>query len=106
VNLTASANVKWGDEDNDVPDDPSAYGVADWEQGDKNVLIYDRYDIWSIDPATGVATNFTNGIGRKNKLEFRYNSTDPDEKFIPSKKVLWMIVQNDDNKQWGYYKNK
>jgi dienelactone hydrolase len=106
VNLTASTNVKWGDEDNDVPDDPSAYGVADWEQGDKNVLIYDRYDVWSIDPATGAATNFTNGIGRKNKLEFRYNSTDPDEKFIPNKKVLWMIVQNDDNKQWGYYKKQ
>jgi dienelactone hydrolase len=106
VNLTASTNIKWGDEDNDVPDDPSAYGVADWEQGDKNVLIYDRYDIWSIDPATGVATNFTNGMGRKNKLEFRYNGTDPDEKFIPNKKVLWMIVQNDDNKQWGYYKKQ
>jgi dipeptidyl aminopeptidase/acylaminoacyl peptidase len=106
VNLTTATHVKWGDEDNDVPDDPSAYGVADWEQGDKNVLIYDRYDIWSIDPATGVATNFTNGIGRKNKLEFRYNSTDPDEKFIPNKKVLWMIVQNDDTKQWGYYKKQ
>ncbi|MFA6086239.1 alpha/beta hydrolase family protein [Mucilaginibacter sp.] len=106
VNLTTATHVKWGDEDNDVPDDPSAYGVADWEQGDKNVLIYDRYDIWSIDPATGAATNFTNGIGRKNKLEFRYNSTDPDEKFIPNKKVLWMIVQNDDTKQWGYYKKQ
>ncbi|WP_374950465.1 prolyl oligopeptidase family serine peptidase [Mucilaginibacter sp.] len=106
VNLTASTKVKWGDEENDVPDDPNAYGVADWTQGDKNVLLYDRYDIWSFDPATGAASNFTNGIGRINKLEFRYNSTDPEEKFIPNKKVLWMIVQNEDNKQWGYYKKQ
>jgi dipeptidyl aminopeptidase/acylaminoacyl peptidase len=106
VNLTASTKVKMGDEDNDVPDDPSPYGIADWEQGDKSVLIYDRYDIWSIDPATGKAINFTNGMGRRYKLVFRYNNTDPDEKFIPSKKTLWMIVQNDANKQWGYYKKE
>jgi hypothetical protein len=70
------------------------------------VLIYDRYDIWAIDPATGKATNFTNGMGRRYKIEFRYDSNDPKEKFIPSKKTLWMIAQNDENKQWGYYKKE
>jgi dipeptidyl aminopeptidase/acylaminoacyl peptidase len=106
TNLTSALKVKFGDEDNDVPDDPSAYGVADWEQADKNVLIYDKYDIWTIDPATGKANSFTNGMGRRYKMEFRYNSTDPEEKFIPSKKVLWMIVQNEGDKHWGYYKKE
>ncbi|MGY4536436.1 dipeptidyl aminopeptidase/acylaminoacyl peptidase [Mucilaginibacter sp. UYNi724] len=106
INITQRLGVKFGVEDNDVPDDPSAYGVADWEENDRRVLIYDRYDIWAIDPATGHATNFTNGMGRRYKLEFRYNNTDPEEKFIPSKKSLWMIVQNDENKQWGYYKKE
>ena len=104
VNLTAATGVKMGDEQNDVPDDPGSYGIAGWEQGDKNVLIYDRYDIWSIDPATGKALNLPNGIGRKNKVIFRYNPTDAEEKFIPSKKTLWLIAQNEENKQWGYYK--
>jgi hypothetical protein len=49
LNLTAATGVKMGDEENDVPDDPGAYGIAGWEKDDKNVLIYDRYDIWSID---------------------------------------------------------
>ena len=106
LNITQRLSVKFGAEDNDVPDDPSAYGIADWEENDKRVLIYDRYDIWAIDPATGKATNFTNGMGRRYKLVFRYNSTDPEEKYIPSKKTLWMIVQNDENKQWGYYKKE
>lgn len=104
INLTAITNVKMGDEENDVPDDPSAYGIAGWEQDDKHVLIYDRYDIWSIDPAIGRAVNLTNGFGRRNKLVFRYNPTDSEDKFIPSKKTLWLITQNDENKQWGFYK--
>jgi len=106
VNLTAATGVKMGDEENDVPDDPSAYGIAGWEQDDKSILIYDRYDIWSVDPATGEVVNFTNGAGRKNKLIFRYNTATADEKFIPSKKNLWLITQNENNKQWGYYKKQ
>lgn len=104
VNLTAATGTKMGNEENDLPDDPSPYGVAAWEEKDKHVLIYDRYDIWSIDPATGQSTNLTNGFGRRNKLEFRYSPTDNEEKFIPSKKMLWLITQNDEDKQWGYYK--
>jgi len=104
INLTVGTNTKMGAEDNDVPDDPAPYGLAGWAQNDKNVLIYDRYDIWSIDPSTGSAVNLTNGIGRRDKIIIRYEITDPDEKFIPSKKLLWLIAQNDENEQWGYYK--
>ncbi|MFD0794137.1 S9 family peptidase [Mucilaginibacter litoreus] len=102
-NITLSARVKMGDEENDVPDDPSAYGVAGWTAGDKYVLIYDRYDIWKIDPATGRANNFTDAVGRKNKIQFRYNPADDEEKFIPNKYPLWLLAQNEGNKQWGYY---
>ena len=115
VNLTKSLGVKLGEEDNDVPDDANAYGVAGWTTGDKNVLVYDRYDIWSIDPATGAAKNITNGAGRKNHLIFRYpmpgggrfaalTGGDEDDRYISTKKPLWLLTQNEDNKQWGYYK--
>ncbi|WP_295771511.1 prolyl oligopeptidase family serine peptidase [uncultured Mucilaginibacter sp.] len=116
VNLTKALGVKVGDEDNDVPDDPSPYGIAGWTTGDKNVLIYDRYDIWSIDPATGASTSVTNGAGRKNKLVFRYVSPnaaggrfggfgggDEDDRYISTKKPLILSVQNEESKQWGYY---
>jgi dipeptidyl aminopeptidase/acylaminoacyl peptidase len=110
VNLSAFVLTKMGEEDNDVPDYPSPYGIAGWEQDDKSVLIYDRYDIWKINPATGAATNLTNQAGRKNKLIFRYRITDPEErttpgeKPIPSDKMLWLLTQNEVTKQWGYYK--
>ncbi|TWR26149.1 S9 family peptidase [Mucilaginibacter achroorhodeus] len=102
-NITSAITTKLGDEENDVPDDPSSYGVAGWEARDKHVLIYDRYDIWKIDPTTGRANNFTDATGRRNKIEFRYNPADPDEKFIPTKSTLWLIAQDDKTKRWGYY---
>ncbi|MDB5003756.1 MAG: peptidase [Mucilaginibacter sp.] len=104
TNLTAFIKTKMGEEDNDTPDDPSPYGLAGWEQGDKSVLIYDRYDIWKINPATGAATNLTNNVGRTNKLIFRYKIVDPDERALAPNKMLWLITQNEKNKQWGYYK--
>jgi dipeptidyl aminopeptidase/acylaminoacyl peptidase len=102
-NLTANIGTKLGDELNDVPDYAPDYGLAGWLQGDKALFIYDRYDIWKIDPVKGTATNFTSGIGRKNKFIIRYNATDPEQKFIPLKQQMWLQTQNEANKQWGYY---
>jgi dipeptidyl aminopeptidase/acylaminoacyl peptidase len=104
TNITATAGVKFVDELNDKPDDPDAYGVAAWAEDDQAVLIYDRYDIWSIDPETGRATNFTNGLGRKEKLIFRYVNINAEQKFIPAKQSVWLRTQNEETKQWGYYR--
>ena len=48
-NLTSSIKVPLYDELNDVPDDPSPHGMAGWIDDEKHVLVYDRYDIWSLD---------------------------------------------------------
>ena len=88
------------DEENDVPDEPNAYGVAKWMENDKYVLIYDRYDIWQVDPeGKGKSVSITNG--RKDKTEYRYVSTDPDEKFIKAGQKLLMHVFDDKDKSSG-----
>ncbi|MBC6989043.1 prolyl oligopeptidase family serine peptidase [Hymenobacter sp. BT491] len=104
TNLTEKAGVSFTDEENDSPDDPQPYGISAWTKNDEAVLINDRYDLWKINPATGAATNFTNGIGRANKLIFRYTIPVEKKKFIEPKDNLWLLVQNETNKQWGYYK--
>jgi dipeptidyl aminopeptidase/acylaminoacyl peptidase len=104
INLSKSTVTKMGDELNDVPGYASPYGVAGWTAGDKSVFIYDRYDIWRFDPGTGDTFNFTKGLGRKNKLIMRYDQTDPEQKFIPLKEQMWLLTQNEENKQWGYYR--
>ncbi|GAA3965629.1 alpha/beta hydrolase family protein [Hymenobacter antarcticus] len=104
VNLTQKAGVSFTDEENDSPTDPEPYGVAAWTKNDEAVLIYDRYDIWKINPKTGVAVNFTTGVGRKNKLKFRYRIPVDKQKFIEPKDELLLQVQNEVDKTWGYYR--
>jgi len=104
TNLTQKTGVAMADEENDSPDDPQPYGIAAWTKDDAAVLLYDRYDIWKIDPRTGLATNFTNGVGRANKLRMRYDIPVEKKEFIEPKDDLWLLVQDEATKQWGYYK--
>jgi len=84
------------DEENDVPDEPNAYGVVKWMENDKYVLIYDRYDVWQVDPE-GNEKSICITNGRKDKIEYRYLNTDPDEKFIkPGQKLLMRVFDEKD----------
>lgn len=104
VNLTGKITVSFSDEENDSPDDPQPYGIAAWTENDEAVLIYDRYDIWKINPATAESQNFTNNLGRSTKTTIRYNIPVDKQYFIGAKEDLWLIAQNTINKQWAYYK--
>ncbi|OGX89386.1 peptidase S9 [Hymenobacter lapidarius] len=103
TNLTGKTGVSFTDEENDSPTDPEAYGVAAWTKDDAAVLLFDRYDIWKVNPQTGAAVNFTNGLGRANKLIFRYRMPVEKQKFIEPKDELLLLAQNDVTKEWGYY---
>lgn len=103
--LNNGMNVKFANEENDVPDEPSAYGVASWTEDDKAVLIYDRYDIWEFSPeGKNAARNITNGFGRQNKLTFRYEKTDPESRFLDKKQTIWLNTFNNTTKEYGWYK--
>jgi len=69
------------DEENDVPDDPNAYGTAKWLDNNHQFLLYDRYDIWLVD-ADGVQASEKLTDGRKSKLEYRFHETNPDRKTL------------------------
>lgn len=105
THLNNGLNIKFAEEDNDVPDDPAAYGVAGWTEEDKNVLIYDRYDIWSFSPdGKSAAKNITNGSGRQSGITFRYQSTDPEARFISKKGEVWLASFNNNTKENGFYR--
>ncbi|HTE43796.1 MAG TPA: prolyl oligopeptidase family serine peptidase, partial [Gemmatimonadaceae bacterium] len=73
ADLSATAKgVSFVQETHDTPDAAPAWGIAGWTKGDKSVLIYDRYDIWEVDPS-GVkpATVVTDSVGRRNTMQFR-----------------------------------
>src|SRR6266849_2329452 len=68
VNLTKNLSAHFFDEDNDTPSIPGSYGIEGWTRNDREVLIYDRYDIWQVAPdGGGGAKNLTDGVGRRDK---------------------------------------
>jgi dipeptidyl aminopeptidase/acylaminoacyl peptidase len=77
VNLTATLGVKFQSETDDRPEHPTPYGFAGWTDGDKSVLLYDRYDIWDVKPDGSGGRMITNGLGRRNQIVFRYSRTEP-----------------------------
>jgi dipeptidyl aminopeptidase/acylaminoacyl peptidase len=106
-NLTSSVKVPLYDEMNDVPDDPSPHGIAGWLDDERHVLIYDRFDIWSLDlNGTESPVNITNGFGRNNNLRLRYNKLDPEAEFINRKDIMVLSAFNFDNKESGFYSLK
>ena len=73
VDATAPVKgVNFDQETWDTPSDAPAWGVAGWTKNDKSMLLYDRYDVWEIDP-TGVkpAVMVTDSVGRRNSTVLR-----------------------------------
>lgn len=88
------------DEENDVPDDANAYGMVKWMENDRYVLIYDRYDVWKVD-AEGVEASVCLTSGRKERIQMRYVSTDPDENFIKADQKMLMRLFDEKDKSSG-----
>jgi dipeptidyl aminopeptidase/acylaminoacyl peptidase len=90
------------DEDYDMPSDPNAYGFAEWLADDAGFLVYDKYDIWQLDPqGLKAPVCVTGGVGRKTKTSYRYVPLDPEEKFIDPAKPMMLRSQREDNKHMG-----
>ncbi|MDN3671467.1 hypothetical protein QWY99_00095 [Flavobacterium branchiarum] len=100
--LTKGVKVAWYDERNDQPNEPSPYGIAGWDEGDKFVYIYDRYDIWKFDPDSKIQPKRITKNGRETKKVYRYLQIDSEEKFIDTKKQVLLSVFEDDTKKSGY----
>ncbi|MDP4221698.1 MAG: prolyl oligopeptidase family serine peptidase [Bacteroidota bacterium] len=102
--LSVPGNFPFYDELNDTPSDPEPYGVAGFTESERQVLLYDRYDIWSFETDRNEApVNLTNGYGRTNNLRFRYINLDPDVEYIPLKGPLYLSTFNYVNKEAGFY---
>lgn len=99
--LTTAIPTSLTDELHDTPDDPSIYGVAGWTEGDRNVLIYDRYDLWLLDPQ-GKATPVNLSQGREKKMKYRYISTDSEKAFISTAEPVLLSMVNEDSYEEGY----
>lgn len=99
--------VVFYDELHDSPSLPGSYGSAGWLADDAAILIYDRFDIWKIDPKNpSAAVNLTSGEGRKQSIQFRRQDLDREERSIDPKATLYLTAFNEINKESGMYTGK
>jgi len=87
TNITENIASKFYDELHDAPSLPRSYGSAGWTQDEARIIIYDRFDIWSVDPmGKSASKNLTNG--RSKNVTSRIINLDREEKFLPTDKLF------------------
>ena len=90
------------DVDDRHPSPSENYGVAGWSANDEAVLVYDKYDIWSLDPK-GIKDPvcLTAGDGRKRNLRYRYKNTDSERRFLSKGDLMLINVFDYKDKYFG-----
>lgn len=104
TNLTNKLKVQFTQEDHDTPEPAPSYGLAGWTKDDKDVLIYDRFDIWQA-AADGSGTKILTN-GRTANTEMRYVRLDPDERFVDPAQTLLIRAESEETRDSGFYRMK
>lgn len=112
-NLTRGLPVLWTPfDDLYTPDSPRlrARGIAAWVKGDTAALIYDRHDLWQIDP-TGrkPPINVTNGYGRQHNIVFVLGDTASESnepQTVSTAEKLVLLAFNQDTKDSGFFQTR
>ena len=108
VDLTALLkDAHFYDEESADSDERRPFGIAGWTKDDARLLVYDKTDIWELDPIGAVAPMvLTGGYGKKNNVTFRLVELDRQEPGLDATKPLLMRALNNDTKESGYARGK
>lgn len=105
INLTAEISVPFSNELHDYPSLPSSYGSAGWTQDEEWVLLYDRYDIWALDPnGRRESRNLTRAFGRAWDIRLRILNLDREAQTVDLRKPLLLSAFSERTKQSGFYR--
>lgn len=103
-NISSGIRVPLYDEDDDHPDLPPSHGLLGWQSDDKSVYVYDKYDIWKLDPLSKEEPLCVTGsIGRKTKCTYRYQVQNRrEQRSLKPGQLLMLTIFNNVNKQNGH----
>lgn len=106
TDLTGRIKSRFDNDDRDVPDLPAPYGSAGWTADDDSVVLYDKFDLWAVQPASGQARLVTQGWGRQRQVQLRVVPLDPedaDKRPLPAD-VLTLTGSHEVTRASGYYR--
>ncbi len=101
TNISGTLPVSFTDENYDKPELPDIYGIAGWSKDDVYFLVYDRYDIWKMDP-TGKKKAVRITHGREKHLSNHIVQLVDDQDYIDINKKIFLKVFNEETKAGGY----
>jgi dipeptidyl aminopeptidase/acylaminoacyl peptidase len=104
-------------EDDDHAYELPLWGTAGWTRDGNAVLLYDKYDVWSVPLNGSKATNVTRGVGRAQQIQFRVTSFgggggggggrggagNSDTVGVDLSKPLTLSAYGDRSKKYGYW---
>ncbi len=100
INLSEKIDVSLTREDFDMPDLPRPYGSAGWSEDDRSFFIYDRYDVWEVDPNSPTTPHKLTD-GRKAKTLYRYMNLDPEKDYIDKSEAMLFYMYDDVSGEGG-----
>ena len=124
INLTAQIKSPFVNMEDDHPvADRRAYGTAGWTTGEKSVILYDRFDLWQVNPDGTNPLRLTRG--KEDSTVYRYvradgggggrggggggrggagaaDAPDPEDRWIDPAKPMLLSATGEFNKKSGY----
>ena len=105
-NISQKIKFPLWNEEHDTPDDPGPYGVMGWMEGDTMVYVYDKFDTWAISLSGKSAPVDITRTGRNSRNSYRYQRTDPEERYLTLGQKLIYRSFNEKDKSAGIYIGK
>lgn len=107
VNITENINTPFWNTRDDHPAAKPPFGMAGWTKGDKEVLLYDEYNVYAVQADGKKYRKLTNG--ETSETVFRITRTDSEKMYIDEAEPIILAAYGDKTKYSGYYqlyKNK
>lgn len=106
IALSGGISFPLQNERDDTPAPPGSYGSPGWTEGDRRFLVYDRFDLWAVDPSDpGNPVSVTGGEGRRTGVRFRLARTDRDgEGALPPGGTVVFTSFHEGTKQAGFHR--
>lgn len=102
-NISKSIGPILFNEENDVPDNPWDYGTAGWTEKDKAFLVYDAYDIWSVEIENNQLITNRLTTGREKNIRYRNVRLNYDVRYTDTKNMM-LYGFNRTTKSSGFYR--
>lgn len=101
TNLTGGIDAAFSNDQYDYPvEDLPPHGAAGWLRDDEALLVYDRYDVWRLEPDGSGGRRLTDGTTER--VIHRIADVVPDEDGIDTRRPVHLSLFGERTKQSGW----